>query len=821
MKKSLLLLVAFTFVFTQVFAQKDCDECYRPTRERGIEKMRNATTVSEYRTAIKLFRAAWFCPDLPDKNDIEARIQECLLAIRRAQGDSTDKGKNTKPVEKMLIPGEVKETPDDKDASVKYPRKTERGELAALIKVYPTRKISENIVLIPEGGSLLSPPPGMTSRQTDGSWWFWVTPSTDRLRFKVKGFEDTDPVSVFLEAGKVYTVKLLIVEVPKEDIVIKEGWMRLSIRPSSCEVSYGPDITCGAGRKSVTDGRFEELLPYGEWYYRIESEGYETEVGVYTVSPDSDWENVELMEKVRYDYLTIESVPSGAEVRLDSEPIGTTPLYNYKIRKGSYRLQVSKDKYYIHSETLTANGEEARLNRQITLRHLYGSVVCRCTDPMADLVVINRADGSTVATVRDGGSVRVKDGEEYTLESRRSGYTPQRVRFSGSEAAGTTQEVRVSPPVWIPAGTLSVSVSGPSSAKVHITDPNGREDWHYSPVYSTMSPGNYTVWASAEEYRDSKPQTVSIYDRQTANLYIKLKKLPEFTRRQTEFASSFLNLTAGYHFASKDILAGLRYAWCASHMGFYAGLKYGVFSRSFGGTVGPVFRLTNDRSSNCDFQLFLGGGYFSNQFGGEAGMRFGWRSKGFSWWDFTLGAAMTQKAEVIPEVGIGLAIPISPIYGLVMLGIKSPEESEFASHFWDAIAGYNITTSDAMVGMQYAWCRTHLGIHVSAMYGVLRGGVAANIGPVFRLTNCWNSNCDYQLYGGIGYDYGGFGGEAGMRFGWKSSFGLSSWDFTLGVQAGPNGITPVIGLGWALALTVGGSVAAGLGTYYLTRASRY
>lgn len=81
-KNGVFFLIAFFIIlypFTVVVAQ-DCD-CYTSTRTKGIQLMQQ----KQYSRAIEYFKAAEDCPDKPSSNDLRAKRDECLRALREIE----------------------------------------------------------------------------------------------------------------------------------------------------------------------------------------------------------------------------------------------------------------------------------------------------------------------------------------------------------------------------------------------------------------------------------------------------------------------------------------------------------------------------------------------------------------------------------------------------------------------------------------------------------------------------------------------------------------------------------------------------------------
>lgn len=68
------------FYFSASISAQDCD-CYTSTRTKGVQLMQQ----KQYSRAIEYFKAAEDCPDKPSSNDLRAKRDECLRAIREIE----------------------------------------------------------------------------------------------------------------------------------------------------------------------------------------------------------------------------------------------------------------------------------------------------------------------------------------------------------------------------------------------------------------------------------------------------------------------------------------------------------------------------------------------------------------------------------------------------------------------------------------------------------------------------------------------------------------------------------------------------------------
>lgn len=142
-------------------------------------------------------------------------------------------------------------------------------------------------------------------------------------------------------------------------------------------------------------------------------------------------------------------------------------------------------------------------------------------------------------------------------------------------------------------------------------------------------------------------------------------------------------------------------------------------------------------------------------------------------WDKPLGSPFTPAAEPFPNEGfsrdfVDLFIGVDP--GLELLS-----------------GGLRYTHVSRRIGPYLALGLTDCG------EGLFLGGAA------LRLTRPDRSDIDVQVFGGAGLA-GGYGAvfEAGIRFGWRTDWPLSFWDFGFGCQVIDHQLVPTLELGLAI-----------------------
>lgn len=191
---------------------------------------------------------------------------------------------------------------------------------------------------------------------------------------------------------------------------------------------------------------------------------------------------------------------SGAEVLVDGESIGTTPLRDHPLRPGRYRLEIQADRFVPHAEDLDIAGGGSEIRREIRLIPDWSPV--------------------SVRSVPAGGSVFV-DGEEsgatpLQLELR-SGRHELEIRRAGFKTWRQTLDVEPDTPLDLP----EVAMQPSDGTLVVRSDPGGATvlvDGQYrgrSPLRLELDPGrDYRVEVSQAGY-ESLSRTIRLRSGQT------------------------------------------------------------------------------------------------------------------------------------------------------------------------------------------------------------------------------------------------------------------------------------------------------------------
>ncbi len=501
-----------------------------------------------------------------------------------------------------------------------------------------------------------------------------------------------------------------------------------------------------------------------------------------------------------YGVLSLTSDPKRAEVYVDGVYLDVTPLTR-KVLIGRHTVECRKEGWSADPVEVEISRNEA-VSLNIALQE----------GPRQVWLTLNTVEDAEIwcdgrrlsATSSWSGYLDV--GKTYHLESVRSHSRSGELNLSVK--ANSPSRVDIPAPQWR-TGYAKISTGGVKSW-VEVTGENfNRSQWNPSPLW-TLTEGQYTVHAYQSGYEDATA-TFQVTEGETVPVNLRLRRPATFFLPVWTFSPACLNYLLGWNIGAKEFMAGLHFTWCKSHLGFYGSALFGTQGQTFSVNAGPVFRLTSG-ADDVDVQLYGGVGYYGplsrlspysqGELGGELGLRLGWDMDSYyavSPFDLTVGVQASPYGWT-PTLGLGYGIPFFPLF------LEEPKN--FSSFFTNFSVGYGIELKDWFFGAQMAWCKSHLGLYASTLFGVKSHLMTFNIGPVLRLTNDF---VDLQLYGGGGFvgsykkEYSApsvFGWEAGLRIGWvdSESIGLSFFDITLGAQGSAYGLIPVVNMGLGIPL---------------------
>lgn len=400
----------------------------------------------------------------------------------------------------MTVSSKATLDPEDADA-ISYFRQTDANDnVCAIIKVTPDNSLSSRLVLLTRGGMApVTPPRGASNyREDSGEWWFWISPKVTNIMFTCDGYTPTEWIGVSLQPGKVYRLNL---NVESSYTIVKQfsgaglSGIKMTITPEESMVSYGTNKDQMINSVPVVDGYFDASLPEGKYFFKIESEFYETYTTEITIS--KGMKEVEVALKPSFGYLSIDSDPTGAEVWIDGKRIGKTPIdRSSRLAKGGHTVLLRKEYYYVAERKVSIKGDGGvQTMPKVEMKAQFGTVRLLCDDPDALLTVTDPA-GKVVFSGKSGDIATLGSQATYKLEASKPSHLAQSTGIVGSAIEGKEVDVRVDPPVPL-FGGIQIS-STPTRAEVWI-------DGEYAGTTlfaQTLLVGEHTAIVRKDGYKD-------------------------------------------------------------------------------------------------------------------------------------------------------------------------------------------------------------------------------------------------------------------------------------------------------------------------------
>jgi len=198
------------------------------------------------------------------------------------------------------------------------------------------------------------------------------------------------------------------------------------------------------------------LLQSGDYRISVTAPGYEPYEGSLKVSSAANQEHRVTLRPLP-GVLNVASDPSGAELRIDGDVVGRTPLEALSLPAGEYRLELRAPRYLPLQQSLTVAGRQREQSLQLALAPAWADLRIESQPPGATVLVDGEPRGETPA------DIDVLQGE-HELGLRLTGYAPWDTAID--VAAGGARQL--DPVSLVPAsGVLSLD-SSPGGANVSI-----------------------------------------------------------------------------------------------------------------------------------------------------------------------------------------------------------------------------------------------------------------------------------------------------------------------------------------------------------------
>ena len=315
-----------------------------------------------------------------------------------------------------------------------------------------------------------------------------------KIELKKSGYEDWSD-SVYVKADEIESVS---VKFKPETEIQETGTISITSEPSSANIYLDGEYQ-GTTPKTISD------VPPGDHKIELKKSGYEDWSASVSVKAD-ETESVSAGLKPETEIqetgtISITSEPSGAEIYLDGEYQGTTPMTISDVILGDHKIELKKSGYEDWSASVSVKADEtesvsAGLKPETEIQET-GTISITSEPSGAEIYLDGEYQGTTPMTISD---VILGD---HKIELKKSGYEDWSASVSvkadetESVSAGLKPETEIQE-----TGTISIT-SEPSGAEIYLdgeyqgTTPmtisdvisgdhkiklkkSGYEDWSYS-----------------------------------------------------------------------------------------------------------------------------------------------------------------------------------------------------------------------------------------------------------------------------------------------------------------------------------------------------
>lgn len=459
----------------------------------------------------------------------------------------------------MSSDGRIVYEPTDIDARVNYPVRDFNDRLCALIKVTVVGELKHELTL--DLGTTMQFIE-RKDRQEIGEVWFYIPAGARRMTFKCSGYKPIEIMDVpAFQPGGVYRITITAESKGTyvTNAMVKSNYLKVKL-PEGTRFSIGRTREYELSSEILSSGDFSMRLDFGEYYYRAENGLYETAEGTLTVDDNSEVRTIDMTPA--YSYLDIRTEPAGASVFVDGELVGTSPVsIPDKLRRGTVSVTAQKEMYYPEEISYSVPGDTKRHTVTVTLSPQFGTVVCRCDDPEAELWIDNQKVGTGTWTGQ------LSSRSSHYLEARKKGHLSRSVNFDVVEGGTVTQTIGSPEPLY---GSIEV-LSEPSGAVVKV---DGKQVGTTPFILNEVFIGNHRIELSKDGYElYAADFTLDHNQYLPLNYTLKKNEVKATAPRQEATANMEAGTLNGYEWVD----LGLSVRWATCNVGASSPSDYGNY----------------------------------------------------------------------------------------------------------------------------------------------------------------------------------------------------------------------------------------------------
>ena len=252
-------------------------------------------------------------------------------------------------------------------------------------------------------------------------------------------------------------------------------------------------------------GNVQLRLRNGSYTYQVSAKDYHTEKGMFVVSGAKIDKRIELLPAFGWLSVAANGALQGANIFVDDNLIGKTPITRYQLSSGNHHIRVVRDMYLPGEEIITIEDNKL-FEYSTTLVADFATVTLSAADG-CDIYVNDVLKGKSPwsGTLATGA---------YLFEARKEGHRSTTLSQTIA-ATPAKQNYTLNPPTPI-VGMLNIT-STPARAKVYIDDKLVGQ----TPMMCDVLVGKHKVTLRKEEYKDAV-QNIIIEEGQELDLNIVL-----------------------------------------------------------------------------------------------------------------------------------------------------------------------------------------------------------------------------------------------------------------------------------------------------------
>ena len=320
----------------------------------------------------------------------------------------------------------------------------QNGEVAALIRVQTTQQ-----GFVFSGGMM-----GIVkTKQGVGEIWVYVPHGIKKLEIRHQQLGSCEySIPIPIEKARTYEMTLSTGQV--QTIVnhqVNKQFVIINVQPADALVEINGEIFL------PEEGVVEQSLPFGKYTYRVSSEDYHPQAGVFTVDASGKVEmNVQLKPHFGWIHVDGDAEYHGAMVYLGNERLGTVPFTSKNMKSGDYQLRIMKTKY--KTQVLSVHVSDNQTTEiQVALQPNFATVNITAADEACEIWIDNefKAKASWTGALSPG---------EYKLEARKEGHQSVSELLTISDLS--PRQVQLSAPLPL-YGSMELT-SAPTKAKVYM-----------------------------------------------------------------------------------------------------------------------------------------------------------------------------------------------------------------------------------------------------------------------------------------------------------------------------------------------------------------